>query len=109
MGSTVPQGPVRGTLRAESHAPIAGRLWHYSIVVSNPSGRPLSGTVEIEFLFNGQIVGRDTPPTHPVADGHWGEKLTFPAAAVGIPLVFRAVVHTKAGTITLDWPVRVTS
>ncbi len=31
----------------------------------------------------------------------------FPAKAVGYPLDFQAVIHTPAGTVTLDWPIKV--
>ena len=65
------------------------------------------GTVDIQFAFGGQVVGRDTPPTHPVVNGRWHDTLKFPAAAVGMPLTFQAVVHTRLGSITLDWPVTV--
>jgi len=104
---SVSSGPVRGTLRAPNHAPTVGRPWRYSVSVTDAAGHPLSGTVDIEFLFAGQVVGRDTPPTHPVRNGRWADTLTFPAAAVGQPLTFRAVVHTRLGSITLDWPVTV--
>lgn len=103
--STVSTGPVRGALQADNHAPTVGRSWHYSVTVTDSAGRPLSGTVDIEFVFAGQVVGRDTPPTHPVKNGRWQDTLTFPAAAVGQPLTFRAVVHTGLGSITLDWPI----
>jgi hypothetical protein len=81
--------------------------WPYSVTVTDPAGHPLTGTVDIEFTFGGQVVGRDTPPTHPLENGHWKDKLTFPAAALGEPLTFQAVAHTSAGSITLDWPVTV--
>ncbi len=75
--------------------------------MTDAAGRGLSGSVEIQFVYGDQVVGRDTPPTHPVADGRWHDRVTFPAAAIGMPLTFRSVVHTSAGTITLDWPVKV--
>jgi hypothetical protein len=75
--------------------------------VTDASGHPLSGTVEIEFVFGGQVVGRDTPPTHPIKHGRWQDKLKFPPTAVGEPLTFRAVVHAQPGTVTLDWPITV--
>jgi hypothetical protein len=105
--SSVTTGPVRGTLHGTGHTPIAGRPWAYSVHVTDASGTPLSGTVAIEFAFNGSVVGRDTPPTHAVTNGHWADKLTFPDTAIGYPLSFQAVVHTSAGSITLDWPVQV--
>jgi hypothetical protein len=105
--ASVTAGPVHGKLVAENHAPTVGKKWTFSVTVTNASGQPLNGTVDIEFLFAGQIVGRDTPPTHPVKDGRWRELLRFPPAAVGQPLTFQAVVHTSAGSITLDWPIKV--
>jgi hypothetical protein len=107
--ATISTGPVRGTLRAANHAPRAGKLWAYVVHVTDAHGHPLTGTVDIEFLLGEDVVGRDTPPTHPIKDGRWHDNLTFPAPAVGQPLTFRAIVHTSLGTITLDWPVKVTA
>jgi hypothetical protein len=103
----VSTGPVHGTLRGENHAPRINKDWSYSLRVTDASGHPLSGKVDIEFVFGGQVVGRDTPPTHPVINGRWHDKLKFPAAAVGMPLTFQAVVHARLGSITLNWPVTV--
>jgi hypothetical protein len=105
--ASVNTGPVRGSLVGPNHSPTAGKLWPYTVKVSDPAGKPLSGTVDIEFLLSGQIVGRDKPPTHPLNHGTWHDLLTFPANSVGIPLTFQAVVHTPQGSITLDWPVNV--
>jgi len=107
-GAAVHTGPVRGTLTGANHAPKANQSWHYSVTVTDASGHPLNGTVDIEFTFGGQVVGHDTPPTHPVVDGHWHDTLEFPAQAVGEPLSVQAVVHTRLGSITLDWPIEVT-
>ena len=84
---------------------MAGKLWHYSVLATDPGGRPLSGSVDTEFVFNGQVVGREAPPTHPLKNGRLDDKVTFPAQAIGIPLTFRVVVHTPTGSVTLDWPV----
>ncbi len=105
--SSVTTGPVHGTLRGENHAPKVKRAWSYSVAVTDAAGRPLSGNVAIQFVFNGQVVGRDTPPTHPITNGGWHDRVTFPAPAIGMPLSFRAVVHTSRGSITLDWPIKV--
>jgi len=42
-----------------------------------------------------------------VTNGGWHDTLEFPADAVGEPLIFRAIVHTRLGSITLDWPIKV--
>ncbi len=109
VGASVLTGPVRARLRGESLHPVQGHRWAYSVHVSDAAGRPLSGTVEIEFVFGDQVVGRDTPPSHPVTRGSWHDRIVFPPAAVGQPLTFRAVVHTARGSVTLDWPIRVTT
>lgn len=103
----VTSGPVRGAVSGQNHAPKVGEAWRYSLTVTDAAGHPLSGAVDVEFAFAGQVVGHDSPPTHPVKHGHWTDKLTFPAAAVGHPLSLQAVVHTPRGSITLDWPITV--
>ena len=105
--SSVSTGPVHGTLTAENHAPVVNKDWHYALTVTDAAGHPLSGTVDIEFVFSGVVVGRDTPPTHPVTNGRWQDTIRFPADAVGKLLTFRAVVHTHQGSIALDWPITV--
>lgn len=105
----VTTGPVHAQLHGADHAPVQGRAWAYSVRVADSSGHPLSGLVEIQFVFGDQVVGRDTPRVHPVRAGRWQDRIVFPPAAVGQPLTFRAVVHTDAGSVTLDWPIRVTA
>lgn len=105
--NTVTTGPVHATLRAPNHSPVMNKGWPYAVSVMDASGHPLSGTVTVQFLFGGQVVGRDTPPTHPLRNGRWHDVLKFPPRSVGIPLTFETVVHTPAGTVTLNWPVKV--
>lgn len=98
---------MRASLHGANHAPTAGKKWHYSVLATDPSGKALSGTVATQFVFNGTIVGREVPPTHQLSDGRLNDKVTFPAQAVGIPLTFRVVVQTKAGSVTLNWAIKV--
>jgi hypothetical protein len=86
---------------------VAKRNWTYTVHVADVHGRPLSGTLETEFTFQGAVVGKDTPPTHRFQHGGFQEKLKYPAAAVGFPVDLQVVVHTKLGSVTLDWPVTV--
>jgi hypothetical protein len=106
-GAIVSTGAVRASLAADNHAPRVGRPWHYTVKVTDAAGHPLWGTVDIEFAFAGQVVGHDTPPTHPVRNGHWQDNLKFPGAAIGQPLTLQALVHTRLGRVTLNWPVTV--
>ncbi len=107
--SSVSTGPVHANLAAADHAPRQGKEWAYRVRVTDASGRPMSGTVEIQFVFGDQVVGRDTPRIHPVTHGTWHDRIVYPPASVGQPLRFRAVVHTSRGSVTLDWPIRVTA
>ncbi len=106
-GASVTTGPIRAVLHAENHSPHVNRPWPYSVRVTDAAGRPLGGRVDIEFVFGGQVVGRDTPPTHPLSKGRWHDNLKFPPDALGEPLSVRAVVHVPHGSVTLNWPISV--
>jgi hypothetical protein len=95
------------TLTAPNHSPVAGKNWPYAVHVTDKAGHPLSGSVRIQFAFGGQVVGSDTPPVHPLRNGRWHDNLQFPRRSVGFPLTFQVVVHTSAGSMTLNWPVSV--
>jgi len=101
-------GLIHAALEGENHQPAADRPWGYTVTATDAKGHPLDGSVEIEFAFHGMVVGHDAPPTHPIKDGRWHESLTFPAAAaIGAPIELQAVVHTRLGSVTLQWPVTV--
>jgi hypothetical protein len=104
-GRLVSAGALRATLSGENHAPRVNRPWRYAVTVTNAGGQPISGTVAIEFLFAGQVVAHDKPPTHPITNGLWESTLKLPTAALGYPLTLRAIAHTPAGSITLNWPI----
>lgn len=99
-------GGLRATLHGENHAPTINTNWDYSVLATDASGHPLTGTVDTEFTFNGQVVGHETPPTHPLSNGRLNDDLTFPAEAIGEPISVQVVVHTQLGTVTLDWPIK---
>jgi hypothetical protein len=104
-GRLVSAGALRATLSGANHKPKVNQPWRYAIKLNNATGQPLSGTVEIEFLFAGQIVAHDKPPTHPITNGLWQSTLKLPPSALGYPLTLRAIAHTPAGSITLNWPI----
>ncbi len=97
---------MRAWLHGENHAPIVGKLWPYSVLATGAGGGALAGTVDTEFVFGGQVVGRESPPTHPLKNGRLTDRVTYPASAGGVPLTFRVVVHTGLGSVTLDWAVK---
>jgi hypothetical protein len=97
--------PIHATLVGANHHPKAGKLWPFTVTADDANGHPLPGTVDINFTFQGQVVGSDTPKTHRLSNGTWHEKLTYPPAAVGHPIALQVVIHTPIGTVTLSWPV----
>jgi outer membrane biosynthesis protein TonB len=100
-------GPIHATLVGDNHAPIVNMAWTYTVTVTDANGRPLSGTLDVEFALGGNVVGHDRPPTRPLTDGHAHQTMKFPSIAVGVPLELQVVVHTTVGTTTLDWAVTV--
>jgi hypothetical protein len=105
--SAAPSAPqFTATLNAPTHTPKANASWRWSVKVRDPQGKPLATKVDVEFLFGGQVVGRDSPPTRRFV-GSFSDTLQWPAASVGQPLTFRLVVTTAKGTMNLDYPVRV--
>ncbi len=106
-GASVSTGAIRATLHGADRAPTAGKVWAYLVRVTDAAGQPLSGTVDTEFTFAGQVVGRETPPTHPLKGGLLTDTVTFPKESIGEPLALQTVVHTSRGSVTLSWPVTV--
>ena len=100
-------GPVRATLKGINHSPRAGKNWYYTLRVSGASGHPLTGTVDVRFVLGELVVGHDTPRVHRLRNGVLHEELTFPAEAIGHGIALQTVVHTSAGSVTLNWPVNV--
>ena len=104
---TVTSGPVRATLHGANHTPASNKSWTYSVRVTDAAGHPLAGTASTEFVFNGIVVGHESPGALPVRNGVLNDSLTFPPAALGHPLTVVVVVHTSAGSVALGWPVSV--
>jgi hypothetical protein len=86
---------------------MAGKRWIYKLTVTDAHRHGLDATIDTEFALQGAVVGHDTPPTHSLKNGLYQEALKFPAMSVGHPLDLQVVVHTKLGTVTVDWPVTV--
>lgn len=103
--SEVTTGPVHGKLTGDNHAPKLKANWFYTVTATDANGHPLDGTVVTEFAFGGQVVGRETPPTHKLVNGRLRDRINFPPQSLGEPLAVQTVVHTPQGSITLTWPV----
>lgn len=100
-------GQMRAELHAVNHTPKIGVGWAYAVEATNAQGQPLTGTVAAQFLYNGTVVGHQSPPSFPLKDGKMSYgKDVFPPASKGIALTFQVVVKTPLGTVKLNWPVR---
>lgn len=107
--SAMPATAIEATLTGQNHAPVATKPWPYSVTARSSTGKPLTGTVRIQFLFGSTVVGTDKPPVHPLKDGRWHDYLEFPQEAIGHPITLQAVIHTPEGSATRNWPVMVKS
>lgn len=126
-GCTTKPIPDSGTFTAKLHTPghhphkwryIYDRdekkkawaaLWPITITAKY-KGRPISGKVTYQFLFNNQIVACRTvlAPYKPrFTHGIFHDRIEWPEKSVGFPLVFRAIVKTHYGVKNLDYSVRV--
>jgi hypothetical protein len=104
---TVTSGPVHASLRGANHTPTPGKRWVYTVRVTAASGKPLAGKVQTEYAFAGTVVGRESPPIHPLKAGVLHDTVTFPPSAIGHPITLVTVIRTSAGSVALGWPVTV--
>lgn len=105
--ASVSSGPVHAALVGQNHNPTVTKNWIYTVTATDAQGHPLPGTLLTEFVFGGSVVGKEKPPTHALKNGRFRDVLNFPADSVGYPIELEVVVHTRAGSVTLDWPVTV--
>lgn len=99
-------GPMHVTLVGQNHDPTVNKRWWYTVTVTDARGHRLSGVVDVEFTFNGIVVGHDTPPSDHFKDGRWHEILTYPRRSIGEPIDLQVIVHTTLGHATRDWAVK---
>jgi hypothetical protein len=91
-------------LHAGTPHPKVGRPWPVRFTVTSAAG-PVQASVRYEYLYGGQVVAHRS---HYTFTGHFSDTFIWPAASVGYPLTFRAVVVSGGTTIHLDYPVQVT-
>ncbi len=96
-------GGVVATLRAGTHHPHADARWPISFTVSR-GGHPARASVSYEYLLGAQVVAHRS---HYTFTGRFSDVFTWPPAAVGYPLTFRAVIVSGGVTLDLDYPVQV--
>jgi hypothetical protein len=97
---------MHATLTGANHTPTIKKKWIYTVMATDAHGHPLTGTVLTEFVFNGSVVGKETPATHKLKHGVLRDWLKFPPQSLGIPLQVQVVVTTSLGSKTLDWAIK---
>ncbi len=90
-------------MHVAGHHPRVNQSWPLSFIVT-AAGAPARASVSYEYLFGGQVVARRS---HYTFAGHFSDTFLWPAAAVGYPLTFRAVVASGKATVNLDYAVQV--
>jgi hypothetical protein len=100
---TVTRDGLTASMHPQSRHPVVERPWPISFTVTR-SGRPARASVSYEYLLDEQVVARRD---HYAFDGHFADVFKWPAAAVGYPLTFRAVIQAAGTVIDLDYPVQV--
>ena len=98
-------------LTAPGHHPKARKRWPVKIVVKTAGGKPISGTVQYNFLFNGSVVQvrscLDHGNTPCKFRGTYRDVLHFPMRSVGYDLTLRFIVKTRFGTKNIDYAIKV--
>jgi hypothetical protein len=94
---------VTATLRAPTHSPRVDVGWPIHFTVSR-GGAPARASVAYEYLLGTQVVAHRS---HYTFTGRFSDMFEWPAAAVGYPLTFRAVIVSEGVTLDLDYPVQV--
>jgi hypothetical protein len=95
-------------LTATNHTPVVNKPWHYTVRVTDSTGKPVSATVRAQVLFQRQVVGQiDNGAVHSAPKGVWTEEVTWPAASVGQPLVMQVVVSALGATSKANWAIQV--
>lgn len=99
------KAPFVAKLSAPGHHPKANKPWPITITAKTYSGKKLSGRVQYEFVFNGQVVSRQS--NYRFKNGIFRDTITWPKRSVGINLVFRPVITTRRGVVRISYGVKV--
>ena len=94
------QPELKVVIKGQSHHPVVGKTWSYSVKVTDAAGKPVACKIHLQMLLAGAgVVGQ--VGIHVVKNGVWKETIVahgpnaFPPAAVGEPLVLQATVTAK--------------
>jgi len=87
--ATFTNGPVSYAFSAPTHTPVVGKRWRLSIA-GQRSGAPLTGTVKIDILHEGTVVGHAAAGT--LKGGRFAHDFDWPERSAGYPLTVKTTV-----------------
>jgi hypothetical protein len=87
--ATFANGPLSYSFSAPTHTPTVGKRWRLQISVTK-AGAPLTGSVRIDILHNGAIVGHAA--SGKLAAGRFAHDFDWPDRSAGIPLTVKTTV-----------------
>jgi hypothetical protein len=82
-------GPLSYQVAAPTHTPTVGKRWRLTLSAKR-SGAALSGTVKVDILHQGSVVGHVT--TSRLVGGRFAHDFDWPDRSVGVPLTVKATV-----------------
>lgn len=82
-------GPLSYAFSAPTHTPTVGGKWRLKIAAER-SGAPLKGTVKIDILHNGAVVGHAASGR--LSGGRYAHDFDWPERSVGYPLTVKTTV-----------------
>ena len=99
--------PFKATFSAPSHHPVVNKNWPITVTVSNPAGKPIAATLQMNVLFQGAQVGQiDNGKIYHFVGRHH-ELITWPPASIGQPLTLQSVVTVNGAAKKLLWTISV--
>ena len=99
-----PKTPLKASLSATGHRPVAGDNWTFVVKANNKDGTPTMGTVRAILLSNGKLY--DTIGWFGF-DGELRHSVVFPLERKDLALVFQAQVIANGGVVNLNYPIKV--
>jgi hypothetical protein len=87
--AAITNGPLAYTFSAPTHTPAVGSRWRLSVGVKR-SGAPLTGTVKIDILHQGTIVGHAA--SGKLQGGRFAHDFDWPERSIGHPLTVKTTI-----------------
>ena len=102
-----PVAAFTAVFSAPTHHPVVNKNWPITVTVSNPAGKPIAATLQMNVLFQGAQVGQiDNGKIYHFVGRHH-ELITWPPASIGQPLTLQSVVTVNGAAKKLLWTISV--